>query len=129
MISVFYDGKCGLCRREIEHYKNVAPRDIFDWVDITIDPSCVQKIGICYADGLKLLHALDAQGRLHIGVDAFVLIWRQIPCWRILAAIVASPLIRPVANGTYRMFATWRFNRLSHCQIENQTKGGKNNRD
>jgi len=117
MIRVFYDGKCGLCRREIEHYKRIAPVGVFDWVDITVDASSLEKLSIAYADGLKLLHAQDAQGKLHVGVDAFILIWRQIPRWRVLASIVGAGFIRPVANIAYRAFAAWRFNRLSHCQI------------
>lgn len=121
MIRIFYDGKCGLCRREIDHYKRVAPEGVFEWVDITVDPSVTQQIGISCADGLKLLHAEDSQGKLHVGVDAFLLIWQQIRRWRILAKIVALPIIRPIANITYRAFAAWRFNRLAHCQIALKT--------
>lgn len=118
MIRVFYDGKCGLCRREIEYYKRVAPSDVFEWVDITADSSVIQQIGISYADGLKLLHAEDSQGELHVGIDAFLLIWQQIRHWRMLAKIVSFPIILHVANIAYRAFAAWRFNRLAHyCQI------------
>ena len=117
MIRVFYDGKCGLCRREIEHYKRIAPVGGFDWVDITVDASSLEKLGIAYADGLKLLHAQDAKGKLHVGFDAFILIWQQIPRWRVLASIVSAGFIRRVANIAYRTFAAWRFNRLAHCQI------------
>lgn len=120
MITVFYDGKCGLCRREIAHYKRIAPVGVFDWVDITIDESAIQQIGISYTEGLKLLHATDAKGKLHVGVDAFLLIWQQIPRWRVLAIIVSLPILRPVANSAYRAFAAWRFNRLAHCQIVDQ---------
>ena len=35
MITVFYDGKCGLCSKEINHYRKVAPSGIFSWQDIT----------------------------------------------------------------------------------------------
>ena len=117
MITVFYDGLCGLCRREIAHYQRIAPKGVFHWQDITADASPITALGIGYADGLKLLHAQDAEGRLHVGVDAFLLIWRQIPRWRILGRIVALPLIRPLADSLYRLFADWRFRRLSHCQI------------
>ena len=117
MITVFYDGKCGLCRREIEHYKHIAPEGIFIWQDITSDASTLESLGIVYADGLKLLHAQDAQGKIHIGVDSFLLIWQQIPRWGILAKIVAAPLILPLVNIIYHRFAAWRFKRLSHCQI------------
>jgi predicted DCC family thiol-disulfide oxidoreductase YuxK len=117
MITVFYDGKCGLCRKEIEHYKCIAPESIFDWQDITINNSTLEALGILYTDGLKLLHAQDSQGNMHVGVDAFLLIWDQIPRWRIVAIIVSLPIIRPVANMAYKAFATWRFSRLAHCQI------------
>jgi predicted DCC family thiol-disulfide oxidoreductase YuxK len=117
MIKVFYDGKCGLCRREIEHYKSIAPQFVFNWVDITVDKSALEKLGINYVDGLKLLHAKDEHGDLQVGVDAFLLIWRQIPRWRILAKIVGFPGIRFMMNLAYKTFAVWRFNRLAHCQI------------
>jgi predicted DCC family thiol-disulfide oxidoreductase YuxK len=122
MIKVFYDGKCGLCRREIEHYKRIAPVGVFDWVDITVDASSLEKLGVAYADGLKLLHAQDVQGNLHVGVDAFILIWGQIPRWRVLASLVGAGFIRPVAGIAYRAFATWRFNRLAHCQLVVKSK-------
>jgi predicted DCC family thiol-disulfide oxidoreductase YuxK len=127
MIRVFYDGKCGLCRREIEHYKRIAPVGVFDWVDITVDASSFERLGVAYADGLKLLHVQDTQGKMHVGVDAFILIWRQIPRWRVLVTIVGAAFIRPVAGIAYQAFATWRFNRLAHCKIVNQpdNKGGE----
>lgn len=121
MIKVFYDGKCGLCRREIGHYKRIAPVGVFEWVDITVDASSLERLGITYSHALKLLHAQDNQGKLHIGVDAFILIWRQIPRWRVLASIVGSSFIRPAAEIAYKAFAAWRFNRLAHCKIAIKT--------
>lgn len=117
MIRVFYDGKCGLCRREIAHYMRIAPAEVFEWVDITVDASALEQLGVSYVDGLKWLHAQDEKGTLHVGVDAFVLIWRQIPYWHLLGKFVASPPIRSVAQIAYRSFAAWRFKRLAHCQI------------
>ena len=29
MIKVFYDGKCGLCSKEINHYRKIAGAGIF----------------------------------------------------------------------------------------------------
>ena len=117
MITVFYDGKCGLCSREIAYYRRIAPDGRFNWRDAARDPSALNDIGVTQADALMHLHAQDAQGRLRIGVDAFIAIWRELPWWRRLAPIVAAPLIRPAAGWIYRRFAAWRFARLSHCQI------------
>lgn len=117
MIRVYYDGKCGLCRREIRHYQRVAAHGIFEWCDLTEQPEALSSDGVSYAQGLKWLHAKDENGQLHVGVDAFLLIWRQLARWRVLAMLVALPGIRPLADRVYRAFAAWRFRRLSHCQI------------
>lgn len=117
MITVFYDGQCGLCAKEINHYRNIAPKGHFYWQDIMESSSTLELMGVSLADGLMELHALDNAGNLHKGVDAFLLIWRHIPKWRVLASVVALPLIRPVAGLVYKGFARWRFKRLAHCQL------------
>lgn len=117
MITIFYDGKCGLCSKEINHYRKIAPDGIFNWQDITQSTTELHKEGISLAEGLKLLHARDETGKLHIGVDAFVLIWKQLKHWNLLAFIASLPLINPLLKFGYRHFAEWRFNRLTHCQV------------
>ena len=117
MIMVFYDGKCGLCGKEINYYKKIAPPGLFDWQDITESLHDLNEQGISLSAGLKQLHARDHDGRLHVGVDAFILIWKQFRWWRVLATLVALPLIRQIADVTYRIFAHWRFSRLEHCQL------------
>lgn len=116
-ITVYYDGKCGLCSREINHYRKIAPKDMFSWQDITDSAVELNKEGISLAEGLKLLHAKDNSGQMHIGVDAFILIWKQLKRWRVLAALARMPVIRHIANMGYRGFANWRFKRLEHCQL------------
>ena len=116
MIRVFYDGQCGLCRREIHHYQKIAPHSVFEWIDITQAISSFESHGFSYQEGLKLLHAQDDKGQFHIGIDAFILLWSQIPRWRVLAKIVKNKVFYAVFNWLYRRFAEWRFQRLSHCQ-------------
>lgn len=119
MITVFYDGKCGLCRREIAHYQRIAPVGHFEWVDITTTPEPFTALGYALTDGLKALHVRDAEQNMHIGVDGFIVIWRALPRWRGLALLVALPIIRPLARAGYALFATWRFNKLGYdaCAI------------
>ena len=117
MVTVFYDGKCNLCAREITYYQRIAPANTFIWDDITQPQSQFMQLGYHQRDGLLRLHALDDANCLHIGVDAFALIWRQLPRWRWLAHIVSLPVIHTVAQWLYHGFAKWRFKRLKHCQI------------
>jgi len=115
--TVFYDGMCGLCSKEINHYKRIAPAGMFHWQDLTLSAEELEKEGVSLADGLRLLHVRDEAGRLHIGVDAFILIWSQLRRWRLLAGIVSIPPVRRVAQAVYVAFADRRFNSLQHCQV------------
>ena len=64
MTRVYYDGQCGLCRREIDYYKKIAPDALFEWIDVTRDASSLDALGVSYVQALKLLHVVDAQGRV-----------------------------------------------------------------
>merc|ERR1711997_1108967 len=118
LVTVYYDGKCGLCSKEINHYKKIAPTGIFNWQDVTqVPPKILKSEGLTLADGLRLLHAKDKNGEVKVGVDAFILIWSQLNRWRLLAKIVSLPGIRQVAGVSYTFFANKRFDKLEHCQI------------
>ncbi|MEM6602773.1 MAG: DUF393 domain-containing protein [Pseudomonadota bacterium] len=117
MIKVFYDGKCGLCSKEISYYKATAPENIFEWIDIAHNPEAITNETFSQSEGLKRLHAKDKNGKMHIGVDAFILIWRNIRYWKILAACVACTIVKHIATFLYNKFADWRFEKLEHCQI------------
>lgn len=116
-ISVYYDGKCGLCAKEIAYYTKIAPSHVFRWVDITVCSRELKEEGISLSDGLKLLHVKDKLGKFHVGVDAFVCMWRALPRWRYLAYVVSLPGVNYIANIVYHCFANWRFKRLAHCQL------------
>lgn len=117
MLTVYYDGKCGLCRREIEYYKRVAPADRFVWLDIATDPAGLADLDISQSEALRRLHARDASGTIFVGVAAFIAIWQGLNYWRYLAMIINLPLLRPLAVFVYDRFADYRFSRLTHCQI------------
>jgi len=121
MLTVYYDGKCGLCRREIEYYKRVAPADRFVWLDIATDPASLADLDISQADALRRLHARDASGVVYVGVAAFSAIWQGLNYWRYLAMIVNLPFLKPLAAFTYDRYADYRFSRLTHCQLAART--------
>jgi predicted DCC family thiol-disulfide oxidoreductase YuxK len=117
MIDVFYDGKCGLCNKEITYYRRIAPDAVFNWLDIANDPAPLQQYHISQSDALRQLHVRDAKGDWHIGADAFIVIWRKLRYWWILAVLVGLPGVKQLARLIYNRFANYRFTRLAHCQI------------
>ena len=78
VISVFFDGKCNLCSKEIDYYQRIAPKNTFNWVDITKTPGELDKFEIKLSDGLRLMHVADSNGNIFTGVDAFIIMWKQI---------------------------------------------------
>lgn len=116
MIIVFYDDLCGLCSKEISHYKSIAPES-FLWVPISTGHDRLKEFGITISDALKLLHLVDDDGITHKGVDSFLVIWRELNGWKYLARVVSLPIVRHLICGVYFLFAEWRFRRLSHCKI------------
>lgn len=116
-VTIFYDGKCNLCAYEINHYKRIAPMGAFVYEDITQSDCTLNASGVSLKEGLKWLHAKDENGRLHIGVDATILIWSQLKKWRLLAKFVSLPVIYSLSDWVYKRFAEWRFKRLAHCQV------------
>ncbi len=122
MISVFFDGKCNLCSKEINYYQRIAPKNTFNWVDITKTPGELDKFEIKLSDGLRLMHVADSNGNISTGVDAFIIMWKQIKYWKILGLFVSLPIVKQIANLLYQYFADWRFNRYEHCLIAQENE-------
>ena len=118
MITVYYDGKCGMCRREISHYQRIAPEGLFNWVEITSNPAPFLAKGFRVEEGLKALHVEDGDGKMHIGVAAFIVIWQKLPRWQLIAMLTSLPLILPLLEFCYRHFSRWRFKRLGYDRCE-----------
>ena len=117
MIDVFFDGKCGLCRKEIIYYRNKAKKGIFKWHDIAEDPTPLNKYNIPQSTALRQLHVRDDNGKWHIGIDAFIVIWSRLENWYYLGILIGLPGVKQVADLFYILFARFRFSCLEHCQI------------
>lgn len=117
--TVFYDGQCSLCTREILHYRKIASEGEFSFIDITKDDYLFKRYVEETMIGLKQLHVLDPNGIMHVGLDAFICLWQRLPRWRRLASLAKLPGIYWLLSRLYRIFAAWRFKRngYGHCKL------------
>ena len=122
MISVFYDDKCSLCSREINFYKKLAPQAPLKWLGISSSSIELKNAKVKRVDALMFLHVRDNDGMFHVGVDAFILIWRNLPYFKYINYFILLPGVYYLANLIYEKFAKYRFKNLEHCQIEFQKK-------
>ena len=118
-IKVYFDGNCGLCSKEINYYRKIDKKNIFEWVNIYIHDTDLKKLGITKSEALMELHALDENGKMYKGVDSFILIWRNLSFfWSILGILVSFYPIYLISKFAYRKFAIQRFNKLGYCNIK-----------
>ena len=106
--TVYFDGLCIVCSREIDHYRKSRGADRIDFVDICgvgfdpmahgLDPFSVHKV----------MHVKRSDGSLAVRVDAFIAIWETLPGYRWLARRARFPLIRPVLEVGYDAFVAIR---------------------
>ena len=118
MITVFYDGSCPLCSKEIRYYQRIGPNDVFLFEDISVSTHLLNAHNINQIDALKILHVTDTNNTVHRGVDAFIIIWQALRYWKLLAFIIKQPLIKHAATIAYTLFAKWRFKHLMRCDIK-----------
>ena len=106
-ITVFYDGGCRVCDREICHYQKIADTAAITYVDISAPEFDAGKYDLSYDALMRKMHVIDAEGAVHVGVDAFRRLWQQLPGphYHLLAALVGLPGVRQIAGFVYSLFA------------------------
>lgn len=107
-LSVYFDGLCPLCSREIEHYRKADGSDQILFVDITAADFNAAENGLDGKQIHKVVHVKTASGDIQTGVDAFIAIWQTLPKWNWLANAAKNSVIRPFLNGGYQVFAKIR---------------------
>jgi predicted DCC family thiol-disulfide oxidoreductase YuxK len=101
--TTLYNGSCPVCRVEIDHYRSQDARQNLGlgWVDIGRTPAAAEALGFDPDAVRKRLHVLDAEGKVHIGIDGFLLLWSHLPRYRWLGRLVAKPWLKPLAVALY----------------------------
>ncbi|ABC62807.1 thiol-disulfide oxidoreductase DCC family protein [Erythrobacter litoralis] len=100
-VTVWYDGKCPLCIREIAVMRRLDRRGAIDFIDATgIEEAA------CPVDRTLLLGRFHARenGRLLSGAAAFAAMWRAIPLLRPLGLLARLPGATWLIERLYRAF-------------------------
>ena len=117
-LTVWYNTKCPVCNAGINWQTNrlvrAAQVGAIEFRDINIEPDALARFGVRVNDVRRRLHGVDADGRLRVGIDCAVEIWRRTPGDDRLARVVGAPGIRQIAAFGYDRFADllYLWNRL-----------------
>jgi len=108
-ISVFFDNDCAICRREITFYKTLDKNQCIDWIDLRTQRQLAADMGVEFAAAMELLHVLDANGQLHIGLEGHLLMWSYLPGYRHLSWLLRRyPRLAAQCDRFYRLFTRLR---------------------
>nr|WP_314442460.1 DUF393 domain-containing protein [uncultured Sphingomonas sp.] len=102
MLTVWFDGGCPLCRREIALMRRLDRGAHIDFVDVS-DPSAADTCPIDRAELLARFHA-EEDGRLLSGAAAFAAMWRAIPLLRPLGLAARNRHVLGLLERAYVRF-------------------------
>lgn len=108
VLTVFYDGACPMCRREIGFYRRRRGADRLRWVDVSALPEADVAPGLSRTAALGRFHVRTPDGRLHGGGAAFARLWAALPGFRPFGLLLGC---RPLVWGleaAYRLFLPLR---------------------
>ncbi|SHL42835.1 thiol-disulfide oxidoreductase DCC family protein [Halomonas caseinilytica] len=101
-LKVYYDAACPICRRERHRYERlVRHAGSVAWLDANTHEAVLNAHGVTVEEALLSLHVEDAEGSLHRGMDAYILLMRRVPRLRPLAVLIGLPVIKPVLTWWY----------------------------
>jgi predicted DCC family thiol-disulfide oxidoreductase YuxK len=106
-LTLYFDGECPLCAREIQLLRRRASADRLTLVDISLDKFDVETIGHSKETLQNRLHAHFADGQWVTGLDATLWSWRAAGLDR-WAAPLTWPALRPLLELGYRLFCRLR---------------------
>jgi predicted DCC family thiol-disulfide oxidoreductase YuxK len=112
-ITVYFDGLCPVCSREVTLYRWLDRRERIRWLDLAGADDVLDAEMFTLDAALEQLHVRDANGSLHLGFDAHLLMWQRLIGFRTLSRWLKRwPIVRNVAEHAYRAFTRRRPGRL-----------------
>ncbi|MFV8259539.1 thiol-disulfide oxidoreductase DCC family protein [Bdellovibrio bacteriovorus] len=107
-ITVYYDGLCQLCSREIAHYRKLKGADRIAFIDITSSDFDAISEGLDPHKIHKSLHVRDSEGKIVTGVEAFIVIWSQLESLKQIVPLASFAPVKKTLEAGYLLFAKVR---------------------
>ena len=108
-LTVWYNTRCPVCDAGITYQKkrliDAVKAGRIAFRDINLEPQALARYGASLEDIRRRLHATDADGRLLVGADVAIAVWRATPGEGWLASLLGNPVMLQVTRFVYNRFA------------------------
>ena len=108
-LTVWYNTRCPVCDAGIRHQRKRLVEAVkagrIAFRDINLEPEALAVHGASLEDVRRRLHAIDADGKLLVGADVAIAVWRATPGEGWLTSLFGNPLMLPITRFTYDRFA------------------------
>ena len=108
VLTVFYDGYCPLCVKEMKQLAKKDKQGYLAFYDINQKQLADEHPEIDFAKANAYLHAKTSDGQIVTGLDVTYLTWKLVGLGWVIAPL-RWPIIRVVADKLYMLFANNRY--------------------
>jgi predicted DCC family thiol-disulfide oxidoreductase YuxK len=114
-IKIYYNSACPVCKAGIEGQMEKGSSCEIQWADIHKNNELVTEVEADLEFVRKRLHVKDENGKLNVGFDAFLVIWKNSPTESWKAVFFGLPLIKQLSRVFYNVFAAalYKWNKLN----------------
>jgi predicted DCC family thiol-disulfide oxidoreductase YuxK len=102
--TVYFDGECPVCLREIAHYRRQRGAEAIAWIDASRCDEVALGPGLDRVAVMSRFHVREADGTLVTGAAAFVTIWRRLPGFAWLARVASTRPALVILEVGYAVF-------------------------
>jgi predicted DCC family thiol-disulfide oxidoreductase YuxK len=104
-VKVYYNSACPVCKAGIEGQMKKDSICEIQWNDVHKDNGLASEVEADLAFVRERLHVVDENGKIEVGFDAFLAIWRNSPKETWKARLLGLPVIRQACQLAYNLFA------------------------
>ena len=120
-LTVYYDGACSICRREIALMRTLDRREHFQLIDFSGPEFREADCGLSCERLSAVIHAQWADGTLIEGVEVFRAMWTAVGL-KLLARISRWPVMNSLLLRGYAWFAQHRLPLTGRAHPHNDSR-------
>ncbi|GJL94095.1 MAG: hypothetical protein DHS20C05_05000 [Hyphococcus sp.] len=118
--TVFYDGECPLCRREMSFYRKRRGADDIHWVDVAHHNAELDDTKLSRCDVLARFHIMNENGETYNGARAFAELWKRLRAFSWAGKLITLWPLSWVFERLYNFFLHFRptVQRYAHKHLD-----------